>query len=403
MAHRSYRSPDGKSVLIVEMIGSWLPCRLVPMQGVSIGRPVGPPSSRCTFAAWSPDGKWMYFTSSTNDAFHVWRQRYPDGQPEQLTSGPTEEEGIALAPDGRSFVTSVALRQSVVMLRDGRGERQISQEGFSCDPKFSPDGRYLAYRVLKGGQLTSDPSDLHLVELATGHNETLLTGVVNPGPSGLAYQFSQDGRRVLATVRDGEGRPRLWVAAIDRQSPPRQIPDVEGDDAFFGKGAEVFFRRSEGAVRYAYRVLEDGTGLRKLIEQPVVLLTGVSTDGQWVIAKVPFATVALPAAGGPAMTVVKSSSSIRLTWSSDGTLLYVAQPTGGTATRTLGRTYVIPLPSGQTFPPIPDGGFELTSALAALPGARVIDAYDVGPGPTPDVYAFSRASVQRNLYRIPLP
>jgi hypothetical protein len=32
----------------------------------------------------------------------------------------------------------------------------------------------------------------------------------------------------------------------------------------------------------------------------------------------------------------------------------------------------------------------------------VIDAGDVSPGPKPGVYAFSRQTVHRNLYRIPL-
>ena len=36
-------------------------CRLVPMDGHSMGRLLGP-KGRCTLAAWSPDGKWMYFS-----------------------------------------------------------------------------------------------------------------------------------------------------------------------------------------------------------------------------------------------------------------------------------------------------------------------------------------------------
>src|SRR5262245_52608498 len=113
MAHRSYPSPDGRWALIVEMDRAiWLPCRLVPMDGSSAGRQVGPPDAGCTFAAWSPDGDWMYFSSNVGGAFHTWRQRFSDGQPEQITSGPSEEEGIAMAPDGRSFITAVGTRQS---------------------------------------------------------------------------------------------------------------------------------------------------------------------------------------------------------------------------------------------------------------------------------------------------
>jgi serine/threonine protein kinase len=146
MAHRSFSSPDGKWALLAEMTdrGAWLPCRLVPMDGSSMGRPIGPPGAACWFAAWSPDGKWTYVSSNAGGgAFHIWRQRFSASENvplEQITSGPTGEEGIAMAPDGRSFITSVGLAQSSVWVHDSRGERQISREGDAFQPTFRPDG-----------------------------------------------------------------------------------------------------------------------------------------------------------------------------------------------------------------------------------------------------------------------
>ncbi len=135
----------------------------------------------------------MYFSSSTDGAFHTWRQRYPDGQPEQITSGPSEEEGFAMAPDGRSFITAVAQRQSVVWIHNADGDRQVSLEGYSFDPKFTPDGKKLCYRILKGGLSNYDPSELRVVELATGNNEPLLPGLAISGPPGRVYEISRDG------------------------------------------------------------------------------------------------------------------------------------------------------------------------------------------------------------------
>ena len=60
MAHLSYASPDRKWALVVEMDPVWQPCRMIPMDGRSVGRQAGP-KGKCTAAAWSPDGKWMYF------------------------------------------------------------------------------------------------------------------------------------------------------------------------------------------------------------------------------------------------------------------------------------------------------------------------------------------------------
>src|SRR4029453_14254678 len=108
MAHLSYLSPDRRSVLLVEMDQNhvWTPCRVVPIDGWPPGGLVGPAGAGRTFGAWSPDGKGIYLTSNAGGTNHIWRQRFPDGQPEQITSGLTEEEGIAMAPDGPSFVTA---------------------------------------------------------------------------------------------------------------------------------------------------------------------------------------------------------------------------------------------------------------------------------------------------------
>ena len=210
--------------------GGWEPCRVVPMDGHSPGRQVGPPKAECTFGAWSPDGKWMYLTSKAGGLYHIWRQRCPDGQPEQFTSGPTEEEGIAMAPDGRSFVTAVGLQTASIWVHDARGERQISLlEGNAAYPKFTPDGKKLCYRIVKAVPIfgtNRDPGEVWVADLNSGRSEPLA-----PGFQPLDYDISPDGKQVVMEAPDGEGKPRLWLAPLDRRSPPRQIPGVEGRSA----------------------------------------------------------------------------------------------------------------------------------------------------------------------------
>ena len=59
MAHRSYRSPDGRYVLVTQMnSGGMVACRLIPFEGGE-ARVVGPPTGQCTHASWSPDRWWM--------------------------------------------------------------------------------------------------------------------------------------------------------------------------------------------------------------------------------------------------------------------------------------------------------------------------------------------------------
>jgi len=335
----------------------------------------------------------MYLTSKAGGLFHIWRQRFPDGQPEQLTSGLTEEEGIAMAPDGRSLVTAVGLQSASIWIHDGRGERQISLlEGNAAYPKFTPDGKKLCYLMVKAVQSGfKDPGEVWVADLNSGHSEPLA-----PGFPVLNYDISPDGRQVVLEARDAAGKLRLWLAPFDRRSPPRQIPGVEGRGARFGPSGEIFFRHTEGPSGFLYRVRPDGTGLRKALEQPVWTFS-IPPDGRWIAAWSLGGRTAVqmfPLAGGSPVYI---GLDILLRWSSSGDSLWISDgPVGD------GRTYIVPLPPGKILPPIPPGGFRSEEDIARLPGAHRIDATGA-PGPSRDVYAFERRTVQRNLYRIPIP
>ena len=402
MAHRSYPSPDGNSILLVEMNarGGFGPCRLIPAVGKLTVTEVAPLGAQCTFAAWSPDGKWMYFTSDAGGAFHIWRQRFPDGQPEQITAGPTQEEGIAIAPDGRSLLTAVGVRQSSVWLHDSRGDRQISLEGDAFKPRFTPDGTKLLYRARAGSS-----GELWVADLASNRSEPLLPGFRIGGPEssasyGAGYDISPDGRQLVFFSSDSDGKPRLWLTPLDRRSPPRQIPNVEGVQPVFGPNGEIYFRKFEATSAFLYSVREDGTELQKVSDLPVIEVLGTHPDHKWLlIGASKVGEVILPAGGGTPRPTYLYPPDWPM-WTGDGKHLFV---TGLDETRT--TTYVIPLPPGQLLPAslARSASFPSGAELTKLPGVRTIPLGNVVPGPTADVYAFVREIVQRNLYRIPLP
>jgi eukaryotic-like serine/threonine-protein kinase len=409
MAHRTFPSPDGQWALVTEMDSStWLPCRLVPLTSAGAGREVGPQKAGCTFAAWSRDGRWMYLNSSAGGGFHIWRQRFPDGVPEQITSGLTQEEGIAVAPDGRSLITAVGQRQSVVWIHDANGERQISLEGFSYDPKFTPDGKQLCYRILKGTVPVSDPSDLRIVDLETGRSDLLLPGLAVSGYIGRAYDISLDGRWVVASVVDPQGDRHLWVGPIDRQSPPRQITRIPSDSPVFDSNGDVVFRSRERQAASIYRVQLDGAHPSKVSERVIAGITGRSADGRWIGVRVAGQEKAVdlfPLDGTSAtrlLGMIGGDTHVMQISSGDYLAIAVPESNGSIVTGLQGRTYVIPVKPGHTLPDIPPGGFTSQAQLAAVPGVKVLSTMDVAWGSNPDTYAFSRQSVQRNLYSIPL-
>src|SRR5262249_40698801 len=283
-------SPDGRSVLVVEMLGAWQPCRIVPFIGSGQGRVVGPPSAPCTDVAWSPDGAWVYLAANAGDGYHIWRQKYPDGRPEQVTSGATEEQGLAFAPDGRSFLTSIGVDQNTVWLHDTHGDRQITSQGYAYQPTLSPDAKRLYY-LLRSGITTRTwvSGELWVSDLETGQRRRLVPDFLIE-----QYSLSPDGKLVAFKPISNE-KPSIWVGAVDGSSPSHQLPGVSAYQAIFGPDGHLFFLE-DGLLN---RINVDGSGRKKVRDERMFVLYGFSPDGKWAAAW-SFGTSVLfyPLAGG---------------------------------------------------------------------------------------------------------
>jgi Tol biopolymer transport system component len=401
MAHFAQASPDGKWILVVEMDQTHafgLPCRLVPADSGSAGRQVGPLGT-CTSAAWSADGRWMYFGVNVGGRSHLWRQPFPDGSPEQITFGPTEEEGVTVAPDGRSLITALGIRRSSIWLHSASGERAIVAEGFARAPRLSRDGRRVFFLLRPAA--ASDSSELRAIDLETGTARTLVAGVAV-----IDYDISDDESEVAFTSRDA-GEPNVWIAPLDRRSPPRQI--VSGaDQVSFGPAGDLIVRSIGAPANALLRISKDGAR-RQPIDAPAVHEKGeVSPDGRWVIVyspgsstTEPVATFAVPIEGGPARRICMPYCDVG--WSADGRFFNIGVDLD-LATGAPAQTLVIPLAVASSVPELPGvhAIFEYAS-LAKQPGVRTLVHGGASIGAEPTTYAFTKAEFRTNLVQIQLP
>ena len=402
MAHRSFLSPDAKSILVVEMNASgWLPCRVVPFDGSSSGRRVGPQPAQCTDAAWSPDGKWMYFAANAGSGYHIWRQRFPNGAPEQVTSGATEEQGISFAPDGKSFVTSVGESESTLWVHDSGRERQITFEGYSYLPSFSSDRKRLYYLQRSKANSRFVSGELWETELETGKQQRLLPDFLMEH-----YDISPGGKQVIFITADGSGHAPLWIGATDGSSSPRQLSNQDCIRALFAPDGDIFFVGGQAGHMFLQTVKADGTGLRRIVPNRVVFLYGISPDGKWLAAWVGADVNVYSTAGGPPTPVCTGCGSAGgqdrgvtpplISWSRDGKSLYLFSE------RTL-HTYLIPLQPGHILPPLPAAGLELSSIEKSLSDTRRMAHDRAFMSSDPSVYAYPIVITHRNIYRIPVP
>jgi len=404
MAHYSYLSPDHRWVLIAEMdrTQDFQRCRLIAFDGGSSGTQVGPPGA-CVAAAWSPDGAWMYFSVIVNGVAHLWRQRFPDGRPEQITFGPTEEVGLAVALDGRSIVTSVGQRRSEIWMRDASGERAVSIEGIAFAPKLSIDGRRLYYLLQR------DSRDATFIELRTLDLSTGKTDRPLPDRSVWQYDVSPDEREVVFTTRADNGGREIWLATLDRSVPPRRITE-NGDEASFA-GADIAFRELDAKANYLTRIGKDGTARQRVIETPIIDKGDTSPDGEWVVAIVSgtgesgstSGTTIRSLHGGPPTLLCPGNCPS--TFSADGRWLYVTLLGIGAQPASNAKILAVRMGDNGELPrsvrTIVDAAFAGTFPLDQ-PGVRLLQGAFIAPGPDPSTYAYVKQEVQSNLFRIPI-
>jgi hypothetical protein len=411
MAHYSSLSPDGRSVLVSEMtdIGSWVPCRRVPFDGSTSGVQVGP-SGACTGAGWSPDGRWMYFSVEIEGHRHLWRQRFPDGAPEQLTFGPDDHDGVAVFPDG-SLATSIGISQSAIWIKDHEAERAITTsgsaapggtQGMSSRPVFSREGRYLYYLLRREAFETS--TELWRYEMSSGRREPVVTGFPVTD-----YDIDPEGQQVVFAAQQAGHVSELWLASLDRSGPPRRIAASGEVSPYFGSRGEVIFRMSAGGANYIGRLAAPGAIPTRISPEPISTLLAISPDRKWAVVFAPLGrapdaptvTLGVPLDGGTPVRVCDSFCLPR--WSPDGRQLYL--PLNPPSRTEPPRSVAIPLAEGEVFPPRRDGD----SPLSRWPGARLVeggsDSADYrmsgfSPSSDPDVFAFVKSSVHHNIYRI---
>jgi DNA-binding winged helix-turn-helix (wHTH) protein/Tol biopolymer transport system component len=396
MAHFSYASPDRQWAVVIEMNPIWQPCRLISLLRSSETRQVGP-QGQCTSAAWSPDGKWMYFGAEVEGTHHLWRQRFPDGQPEQITFGPTEEDGVAMAPDGRSIFTSIGLHESALWIHDKQGDRALSSEGYVSpgSARFSSDGKLLYYLVRHDP--SSSSNELWRRDLESGKNEAAL-----PGMSMAEYDISNDGTEVVFLTQPHGKASQLWLAHLDGSSPPRLVTSTGERAPHFGPDAQILFQFTDGKANYIGQIRNDGSERSRLFPYPISALGTVSPDRRWITADVPLPDtdliMAIPIRGGSSRRICTWCS---VDWAPDGKFLYVGLAPNSHTIR--GTTLAIPVPAGETLPKLPFLGLRGPEDAKALPGTRLLDGWFLSPGPNPNAFAYVKTTMHRNLYRIPVP
>lgn len=229
-------SPDGRSIATVVEAGAQSDIWIVDVAtGTSRRLSQGGVNDN---PEWTPDSKHVVFTSNRSGfARTLWWQA-PDGSTpaEQLTDSTHDLGPLAVGPDGRTIVVTAAALGSNTLdtLHIGTERRAITYlPGMSNSPvpRFSPDGKWLAYAVFESGQ-----PDVYVRAFATA-------GGVYPVSSGGGYMpiWSADGHRLYYVAGDA-----IYAASV-QTSPSFSVSSRQKVAEFSGTNISSYDVARDGS------------------------------------------------------------------------------------------------------------------------------------------------------------
>jgi DNA-binding winged helix-turn-helix (wHTH) protein/roadblock/LC7 domain-containing protein len=97
---------------------------------------------------WSPDGRYIAYSSDRGGKFDIWVQQVGGGDPVQITKGPGQNWQPDWSPDGRYIAYRSEQGEGGIFMMPALGgaghERRLS--GFGYYPRWSPDGKRILLR-----------------------------------------------------------------------------------------------------------------------------------------------------------------------------------------------------------------------------------------------------------------
>jgi serine/threonine-protein kinase len=276
---------DGKTVLFVAYRGALASAELWA-ESVA-GDHAGPLGLKGTVPLGVIDGQLLYVAPTGAvmavrfDAAH----RRISGTPVPVVDQVATESGSAYARasvsrNGSLVYQSGSLVSTLVIVgRNGQTRPLLEESQTYSNPRFSPDGRFIAVGIGAG-----TGTDVWIFDRAARTLARLTSGggVANDRP-----EWTPDGKRVLfRSTRDGTS---LWSQPADKSAPAEllaRIATQQLDEGVFSPdGKTLLYRTASGSISQDiwYRAVAGDTTPRPLI-QSAATETGArfSRDGKWI-------------------------------------------------------------------------------------------------------------------------
>jgi len=270
---------------------------------------------------WSPDGKFIAYSSNQSGNFDIWVQPLGGGRAVRVTSDAANDWQPAWSPDGNSIAFRSEREGGGIFLVPALGGRERKLSDFGYSPQWRPDGSSVLVVLRPIFENASNVvQHAYLLALTGAAPRRVLEAELARFSSVNHIMWHPDGRRI--TFRGQPNQPQdgrvnqsgFWTVPIDGgDAVPSTITDDvvresmaqdfrPSETRWAPKGDAFYVAGTSRGVKNLWRVSVDPASL-KLVAGPVRLTTGTGIDEDISISP-----------DGDKLAFVTSSESARL-WS----------------------------------------------------------------------------------------
>jgi Tol biopolymer transport system component/DNA-binding winged helix-turn-helix (wHTH) protein len=257
-----------------------------------------------TGATWSPDGRYIAYSSDRGGKSDIWVQQISGGDPVQITKGPGHHWQPDWSPDGKYIAYRSEEGDGGIYVAPALGgaglERKIAPFGYR--PQWAPD----SLEVLFQAQFTEipGPGRFYIAQLdGSAPREVLAELLAQNKLWASSAAWHPDGKRVTVWVADLSPTPSFWIVpiaggpgikleipteiqrALKQASGEALAGQQQGDYSFSWSpaGDAIYFERVYGGARNIWKMTVDPETLRAVgIER---LTTGPGPDASVAVSR----------------------------------------------------------------------------------------------------------------------
>jgi len=255
---------------------------------------------------WSPDGRYIAYSSDRGGKFDIWVQQVTGGNPIQVTKGAGNNWQPDWSPDGKYIAYRSEGRGGLCMIPalGGEGlERKIAPFGYY--PRWSPDGSHILFR--NHLKIIGMHERFHVVDLKGGEPREVLADLIPQQDYHTdSAAWHPDGKRMSVLLWSPGSSPTFWTAplsggaAVKSEMSPlaaKQFAEASADSALENlmgaakfswapSGNAIYFDRIYRGTRNIWKVNIDPETLRAVKAERLTVGAGydlqpaISADGK---------------------------------------------------------------------------------------------------------------------------